>query len=77
VPSNSKLLNYLSDKTGNMTVLAAGSLTVIMLAVGAAIDISDLASHKSSLQDATDSAVLAAAISGETDTAYKHCARGI
>jgi Mg-chelatase subunit ChlD len=68
VPSNSKLLNYLSDKTGNMTVLAAGSLTVIMLAVGAAIDISDLASHKSSLQDATDSAVLAAAISGETDT---------
>jgi len=53
MPSNSKRLNYISDKSGNMSLLAAGSLTAIMLAVGAAIDISDLASHKSSLQDAT------------------------
>ena len=46
-------------------MLALGS-SCLMLAVGAAVDISDLTKRKSTLQSATDAAVLAATVSGET-----------
>lgn len=54
------------DQNGNFAITAALSLTAVLGAVGAAIDMSGLVSERSRLQNITDSAVLAASGSGNT-----------
>lgn len=55
------------ETAGNMSMIFAIGLTIMLGAVGVAIDLSGVVSEKSRLQDITDSAVLAASASGETD----------
>lgn len=52
---------------GNIAVMFAVSLMVILLASGAAIDMANISKKKSHFQGMVDAAVLAAARSGETD----------
>ena len=60
----SKLYN---DVSGNMATIFAVSLMLIMITLGAAVDISGMSSSRSTLQNYVDSAVLAAAASGVQD----------
>lgn len=64
-----KLKDMLRDTAGNMTIIAAAGMGVILMAVGAAIDMSQLVSAKSRAADLADGMALAAAIAaheGET-----------
>lgn len=61
------MTEYASDLRGNIAVLLAFTLPVILLSAGAAIDFIDISSRKTHLQSVTDLAVLAAASSGETE----------
>ena len=61
------MTEYASDLRGNIAVLLAFTLPVILLSAGAAIDFLDISSRKTHLQNVTDLAVLAAASSGETE----------
>lgn len=58
---------YLKDDGGNVTLMFALSLTTLIIAVGAAIDYASIEQRHTALQQATDSAILAAALSGETE----------
>lgn len=59
-------INCLSDdKSGNVSVIFAVASMALLMVAGAALDLSDLSSRNTSLQNATDAAVLAAAASGE------------
>jgi len=62
-----KEINYVKDESGNVAIMFAVSLTALLIASGAALDLSDLNNRKSTLQSAADASVLAAAVSGETD----------
>jgi len=62
----SALSKYKDSKSGNFAAVTALSATVIVGAIGAAVDISGAASEKSRLQNIIDSAALAASASGET-----------
>ncbi len=57
---------YARDEQGNFALITGLCLTLIMSAVGVAVDFSGMSSQQSRLQDVTDSAALAAAASGET-----------
>jgi Flp pilus assembly protein TadG len=52
-----------------MAIMFAVGSACLIAAVAVAVDVSYLLSRKSNLQDATDAAILAAAISGETEKA--------
>lgn len=56
---------YKSDERGNMAAMSAVGLAVILLFTGVAVDYSGMSNTKNKLQNAADSAVLAAAVSGE------------
>lgn len=58
--------NLLRNDRGNVSVIFALSVTTVIIAIGAAIDYSSLEQRDNILQNAADSAVLAAALSGET-----------
>lgn len=60
---------YGRNTAGNFALMTALSLTIVVGAVGAGVDLSGVVSEKSRLQDITDSAALAAAASGETKEA--------
>ncbi len=62
-----KTLGFKEDSSGNIGVFLALSLPVMIVAIGAAVDIADTTSRKTKLQSATDISVLAAARSGETE----------
>jgi Flp pilus assembly protein TadG len=55
-----KARNFCRQKRGNITVIFAVALLPILLAAGGAVDIGVAASQRDSLQDAADSAALAA-----------------
>ena len=57
---------FLGNRDGNVAISFAVGVSCLLVAVGAAVDISDLTRRKTSLQNATDMAVLAATVSGET-----------
>jgi len=65
--SKLKSKNYFQDESGNVAIMFAVTLTSLLLCTGAALDLTDLNSRKLTLQSATDAAVLAAAVSGETN----------
>jgi len=56
---------YLLNTSGNFSIMFAVGAAVLLLGVGAAIDISGATSQRTHLQDLTDAAVLAAVTSGE------------
>jgi Mg-chelatase subunit ChlD len=58
--------NFFTDKGGNVSIMFAVSLMAILGISGLALDITDTIKRKSTLQSASDAAVLSAAISGET-----------
>ena len=58
---------FKTDSAGNFAITAALSMTAVLGAIGAGIDISGASSERTRLQDLTDSAALAAAASGESD----------
>ena len=60
------LKTYKTDKNGGMAVTFAVTLLMIMAVVGAALDFSMAQSSRMKMQDTADTAVLAAAKSGET-----------
>ncbi len=60
------LKSYFNNQTGNMAVIFAVSLMMIIAGVGAAIDFNAMSKQRSSYQNMADAAVLAAARSGET-----------
>lgn len=60
-------LGFMKNISGNVAIMFAICLSMLVMSVGAAIDISRLHDYKTSIQDIADAAVLAAAISGETD----------
>jgi len=59
------LKRYLKSTSGNMAITGAISISVMLLAIGAAIDITSTSSQQKSLQDMVDNATLAAARSKE------------
>lgn len=58
--------NLLRNDRGNVSMIFALSVTTVIIAIGAAMDYSSLEQRDNLLQNAADSAVLAAALSGET-----------
>lgn len=61
------LKKYLLNTSGNFSIMFSVAVTMLLLGVGAAIDISGAISQKSTLQGISDAAVLAAVSSDETD----------
>jgi len=61
------LKKYLLNTSGNFSIMFSVAITMLLLGVGAAIDISGAISQKSTAQSLSDAAVLAAVSSGETD----------
>ena len=59
------LKRYLRDTTGQFAIMFSVTATVLLLGVGIAVDYAGMTKAKQYLQDITDSAVLAAASSGE------------
>lgn len=57
---------FLTDEGGNVSILFAMSLTMILIMVGVAVDFTSKVQSKTKYQDSTDAAVLAAVSSGET-----------
>lgn len=56
---------YISNESGNLSLMAALVAGCMLLAVGAAIETTSMTKVKSKLQDAADNAVMAATVSGE------------
>ncbi|NNC37829.1 MAG: hypothetical protein HKO02_10265 [Hyphomonadaceae bacterium] len=72
-----RLRNYLSCQSGNVAMMFACLVTPILIGVGVAADMHFSNSAKMTLQDATDSAVLAAARFKGTDAERENHARQI
>jgi len=64
--NNDTLTRFRKETGGNMAVTFAVALLMVLACVGAALDFSMAASERSKMQDTADTAVLAAAKSGET-----------
>ncbi len=62
-----KKRNFVSDESGNVAIMFAVSLMAMLAASGLALDVTDMHNRKSTLQSASDAAVLAAAVSDETN----------
>lgn len=60
------LKKYLSNTGGNIGVMFAGTLGMLIIGVGAALDLGGLTSQNDNMQSLADAAVLAAVTSGET-----------
>jgi len=60
---------FLKETTGNVALMFAGSVFVLMIGAGVAIDTTMAHNTKKQLQNTADAAVLAAAKSGETEPA--------
>lgn len=60
--------NFSKETGGNVAMMFGVSVMAILMAVGAAIDFSSAASQRGHYQNLADQAVLAAALSGETET---------
>ncbi|MEE9348003.1 MAG: pilus assembly protein TadG-related protein, partial [Robiginitomaculum sp.] len=60
---------FIKNTSGNMTIMMAGALVLLLLVIGVAIDYSSMTSKKVSYQAYADAAVLGAARSNETDIA--------
>lgn len=58
---------FRKDSDGNVAMMTALAMVVLLMGAGAAVDYSLLSNQSSSLQNVSDAAVLAAATSGETD----------
>ena len=58
---------YKRNQDGSMAVFSAIGSACLLMAIGAAMEMYQLTSSVDNLQDVADSAVLAAAVSGETD----------
>lgn len=61
------LKRYLSNTAGNISIMFATASGMLILGIGAAIDIAGSTSQKSAMQSMSDAAVLAAVTSGETN----------
>ena len=61
------LKKYLLNTSGNFSIMVAVGVTMLLLGVGAAIDINGVTSQNNTMQSLSDAAVLAAVTSGETD----------
>ena len=61
------LKKYLLNTSGNFGMMFAVISAMLVIGIGAAIDMSSMTSQKSNLQSMSDSAVLAAVSSGEDD----------
>ena len=59
--------NYLANTHGNFSIMFAVGATMLLLGVGAAIDMNGATSQNNTMQSISDAAVLAAVSSGETD----------
>lgn len=60
------LKKFLSNTSGNVSLMFAGTLTAVMVCVGVGLDLTGSVKDKSSLQSMADAAALAAVTSGET-----------
>jgi len=56
--------NYLSENSGNISIMFASAVTMLLIGVGAAMDYSNMASKRSELQSIADAVVIAAVTSG-------------
>lgn len=61
------LKRFQKDESGNVAILFGMTMTMLLFAVGAAIDVSSAVSQKGKLQEYSDAAVLAAVASGEEE----------
>lgn len=61
------LKKYLLSTSGIFSIMFAVGVTMLLLGVGAAIDITGATSQNDTMQSLSDAAVLAAVTSGETD----------
>ena len=55
---------FLSDNSGNVSIVFAGVMTMLLIGVGTAIDYSSMVSKRSEMQGVADAVVLAAVTSG-------------
>jgi len=62
-----KIPMFYRDESGNVAMMAAITFGALAIMLGAAVEYTSLTNRSQDLQNATDSAVLAAARSGETD----------
>ena len=69
---NHKIKPYLRDNAGNMGTMLAMCLMGIILVIGMALDYANMTNKSSSLQNYSDAAALAAAISGEDRPSKLH-----
>jgi len=60
---------FKSDQRGSIAVVSAVSISVILLLTGIALDYTSMTNTQNKLQNAADSAALAAAVSGEYEVA--------
>lgn len=67
---------YIKNESGNIAITSAVAMLTLLTAVGTAVDISNAMSLKSSLQDASDTATLAA-VSIDTDDADVSAENGL
>lgn len=63
------LKKYTTDKSGNFSIMMGVTASVLLMAVGAAVDVSGMLHQKSMMQDYADAAVLAAARTLDDDIA--------
>ncbi|MGB0906248.1 MAG: VWA domain-containing protein [Maricaulaceae bacterium] len=63
------LTQYARNNSGNFSIMMGVSATVLLMAAGAAVDVSGMYQQKSTMQDYADAAVLTAARTLETDVA--------
>ena len=61
------LRQYKNDEAGNMAIMFAMGLFMLVTAMGVAVDLNSMDTERSKLQSLTDAATLAAAISGKQD----------
>ena len=70
-----RTLNYIKDQKGQFAVIMALLMSIVLMAIGVAVDSAGATRYRTQIQSVTDAAALAAAVSGETDlaTLKKNC----
>ena len=61
--------NYIKDQKGQFAVIMALLMSIVLMAIGVAVDSAGATRYRTQIQSVTDAAALAAAVSGETDLA--------
>ena len=71
MPYKNKLLNFINDTAGNVAMMTALMLPVLLVGIGAAVTISDATSKKAKLQMHADAMSLAMAKINNVDSKRK------